>query len=513
MYSVVTRTPRPRPPRIRDATARAHDSPMHRTHLASAHKPLRVVLAVATTLLASAVYVGSDQRVSATPAGVNGRISFMRNDADGHWQIWTANPDLTSSHQITDGDFDSGWAVWSPDGTRLAFNSTREDSNHTDVISDIFVMNADGNHVTKLTQSVNWSEGPAWSPTGDLIAFISVAGPDPDEQGALRRSNRWHRPAARDNAAHWHGARLLPRVSTLFARWSQPRVHRNPGRQGSFEWVPGRGDRAVRGGRRRFGPAPHHTVGEHSGRRRLVARRSAHRLRDAHGAYWQRRQCDDRRSGRQQPACTYSRCRHHRYRPMGACSLRPASTRMVTRRYQIMFSHDLKSIDGIQTGFAADFARRHGPAVGVRCPRQRTPGGLGNRTTQVTRATMSVSQHLRFQFLVSGPVAVRGAGESQPRSVLATGLRCRRRRCGSRVARCDTRTRTWPLRSCSSIPKLVDSFANRRRKPSDQRAHWRGRGPRSAITVLGFRCTSRCPFGCTRTPRVRCTRLSSSPYE
>ena len=116
-----------------------------------ARKPLRVVLAVATILAATAVCVGADQRVSATPPGVNGRISFMRFDADGHWQIWTANPDLTASHQITDGDYDSGWAVWSPDGTRLAFDSTRDDSNHTGAISDIFVMNADGTDVTKLT--------------------------------------------------------------------------------------------------------------------------------------------------------------------------------------------------------------------------------------------------------------------------------------------------------------------------------------------------------------------------
>ena len=39
---------------------------------------------------------------SATPPGTGGRIAFMRHDDEGHWQIWTANPDMTAVDQITD---------------------------------------------------------------------------------------------------------------------------------------------------------------------------------------------------------------------------------------------------------------------------------------------------------------------------------------------------------------------------------------------------------------------------
>lgn len=68
----------------------------------------------------------------------------MRHDDAGYWQVWTANPDLTAEHQVMDGPFDSGWATWSADETRLAFNSTRDDFGGSGAISDIFVMNADG---------------------------------------------------------------------------------------------------------------------------------------------------------------------------------------------------------------------------------------------------------------------------------------------------------------------------------------------------------------------------------
>jgi len=153
---------------------------MNTTRTTNAHQRSRALLACATVFIAAALSVGTPQPVSATPPGVNGRISFMRHDADGYWQVWTANPDLSESQQITDGDYDSGWATWSPDGARLVFNSTRDDGAYSGEISDIFVMNADGTEVEKLTQSESWNEQPVWSPDGDLIAFVGLSD---DEQG------------------------------------------------------------------------------------------------------------------------------------------------------------------------------------------------------------------------------------------------------------------------------------------------------------------------------------------
>jgi Tol biopolymer transport system component len=58
--------------------------------------------------------------------------------------------------------------AWSPDGTKIAFLSNRTG------VFDLYVMNADGSGVTALTAD-SASEGrPAWSPDGTKIAFAST---------------------------------------------------------------------------------------------------------------------------------------------------------------------------------------------------------------------------------------------------------------------------------------------------------------------------------------------------
>ena len=59
--------------------------------------------------------------------------------------------------------------AWSPDGTRIAFSRD----------GDIYVMNADGSGQTRLTNSAS-AGSPTWSPDGTKIAFVRPDGDYPD---------------------------------------------------------------------------------------------------------------------------------------------------------------------------------------------------------------------------------------------------------------------------------------------------------------------------------------------
>lgn len=142
----------------------------------------RVPLALAAVVLALVVITPI---AGATSPGRNGRIAFMRKDSNGHWQIWVAGPRLGGAKKLTSGPADSGWAVWSLDGRKLAFDSNRTDADPKDstMINDVFTMNPDGSGVTKLTDSVGSSADAAWSPGGSLIAFDADRGDPRSKQG------------------------------------------------------------------------------------------------------------------------------------------------------------------------------------------------------------------------------------------------------------------------------------------------------------------------------------------
>jgi Tol biopolymer transport system component len=83
--------------------------------------------------------------------------------------LFVINADGTGERQLTSGRVGDAYPSWSPDGSKIAFNSLRTG------ISEIFVMNPDGTGQTNVSNSPKAQDyDPAWSPDGTKIAFTSL---------------------------------------------------------------------------------------------------------------------------------------------------------------------------------------------------------------------------------------------------------------------------------------------------------------------------------------------------
>jgi Tol biopolymer transport system component len=102
-------------------------------------------------------------------SGQSGAILFQ-SDRDGHSAIYRLDLPDTRVRRVTPGStWDDEGPVWSPDGTRIAFASNRPYHGITGF--DIFVMNADGADVRRLTFDRSDEREPGWAADGRSVFF------------------------------------------------------------------------------------------------------------------------------------------------------------------------------------------------------------------------------------------------------------------------------------------------------------------------------------------------------
>jgi Tol biopolymer transport system component len=97
------------------------------------------------------------------------RITFDADpDGDGKNAIYVINPDGGEPQPLTGGNADDCWGDWSLDAASIVFSSNR-DGNY-----ELYIMNADGSNVRRLTHTPDLNETfPDWSPDGTQILFFS----------------------------------------------------------------------------------------------------------------------------------------------------------------------------------------------------------------------------------------------------------------------------------------------------------------------------------------------------
>ncbi len=97
----------------------------------------------------------------------SGKIVFGAS-VDSNRDIYVMNADGTDVTRLTNNPNVDDSPSWSPDGSKIVFTSNRDGNN------EIYTMNADGSEITRMTYTEEAELRPSWSPDGSKIVFEKI---------------------------------------------------------------------------------------------------------------------------------------------------------------------------------------------------------------------------------------------------------------------------------------------------------------------------------------------------
>ena len=90
-----------------------------------------------------------------------------------HSEVWSVPAAGGTPKAFLSSDKNDTTARWSPDGTKVAFLSTREAG------SQVWIANADGSGAKRVSNIAGGAQPPlVWSPDGTMVAFVADVYPD-----------------------------------------------------------------------------------------------------------------------------------------------------------------------------------------------------------------------------------------------------------------------------------------------------------------------------------------------
>jgi Tol biopolymer transport system component len=168
-----------------------------------------VILLAAAAVLFAAISLMPGEPAAQT-ASPNGKIVYAGYDPEtNRTQIYTMNPDGTGVTNLTAAHTDPNWTPripfgdgpeWSPDGTQISASGSSLSDIGSCCSRNVYVMDADGTNVQRLTNTPSTTEGEdyeaTWAPDGSWLALTSTR----SERPATRRTPSTTRTIARSTA-------------------------------------------------------------------------------------------------------------------------------------------------------------------------------------------------------------------------------------------------------------------------------------------------------------------------
>ncbi|MBI3539918.1 MAG: PD40 domain-containing protein, partial [Candidatus Eisenbacteria bacterium] len=100
----------------------------------------------------------------------DGREIACTLSMDGNSEVYVLDARGEHPQRLTTNRAIDTSPAWSPTGHEIAFTSDRTGT------PQVYVMDREGGSVRRLTYEVGYTDSPAWSPKGDQIAFVSRTG-------------------------------------------------------------------------------------------------------------------------------------------------------------------------------------------------------------------------------------------------------------------------------------------------------------------------------------------------